>query len=122
MRLRAIVCFTTLLCSFAIVHASDKTSAEKTVLTGVISDSICARAGSHKEAMQMDKEMGKTAAACTIACVEKNGAKYVLYDAKAKKVYRLSDQAEAKKFAGQSVKVTGTLKKNQVTVESIVAE
>lgn len=90
--------------------------------TGVITDSICARAGSHNEAMRISKDMGHTAAQCTVACVEQQGAKYVLYDAASKKIYRLSDQVKPKKFAGQAVKVTGTLKKNEIEVQSIEAQ
>ena len=122
MRLRAILFGAVLMFTFAVVHAADKPAGEASVVSGVITDSICARAGSHDEAMHMSKDMGKTAAQCTIACVDKMGAKYVLYDAKSKKTYRLSDQALAKKFAGQPVKVSGVLNKNQIQVQSIVAE
>lgn len=100
--------------------AEDNQSAS--TFTGVISDSICARAGSHDDVMSMSKDMGHTPAQCTIACVEHQGAKYVLYDAGNKKIYRLSNQVLPKKFAGQSVKVTGTLKKNQIEVQSITAQ
>ena len=94
----------------------------RSTFNGVITDSICARAGSHNEAMRMSKDMGHTPAECTVACVEQQGAKYVLYDAKSKKIYRLSDQVKPKKFAGQPVKVTGTLKKNEIQVQSIEAQ
>ncbi|MGH9523032.1 MAG: DUF5818 domain-containing protein [Terriglobales bacterium] len=70
----------------------------------------------------MSKDMGNTAAECTIACVEHQGAKYVLFDAANKKIYRLSDQKLPKKYGGQRVKVTGTLKKNEIDVESIAAQ
>lgn len=96
-------------------------STGQTVFKGSITDSICARAGSHSEAMDMSKDMGKTAAQCTIACVEQHGAKYVLFVPEGKKTYRLSDQNLAKKFAGQSVKVAGTLNKNEIEVQSIAA-
>lgn len=87
--------------------------------TGQISDSICARAGSHNEAMSMNKDMGKSPADCTVICVDHMNAKFVLFDPKSKKIYRLSDQAQARKFAGKNVKVSGTLNKNEIAVSSI---
>ena len=88
------------------------------VFTGQITDSICARTGSHADTMRLSKDMGTTPFQCTLICVGK-GAKYVLYDPKTKKTYRLSDQTQAGKFAGRDVKVTGSLKKNEITVSSI---
>ena len=120
MRLKIAVCCAIIMSSVVLGFAEDNGRAAST-FTGVISDSICARAGSHKEAMQMSKDMGRTDAECTVACVEHEGAKYVLYDAANKKIYRLSDAARAKKFAGQQVTVTGTLKKNEIEVQSIAA-
>lgn len=98
---------------------SDDKSANTGTFTGQISDSICAVEGSHKESMAMSKDMGKTAASCATACVDRMNAKFVLYDPAHKKTYRLSDQAQARKFAGRDVKVTGTLKKNEIAVTSI---
>jgi hypothetical protein len=51
--------------------------------------------------------MGPTDAECTKACIEYHGSMYVLYDGK--NSYVLSDQRTPEKFAGQKVKVTGTL-------------
>jgi L-lactate utilization protein LutB len=120
MRGKSVLCCAILLSSAVFGWAGDNGSGS--TYTGVISDSICARAGSHEEAMHMSKDMGHTAAECTIACVEHQGAKYVLYDAANKKIYRLSNQELPKKFAGQAVKVTGTLKKNEIVVQSITAQ
>jgi hypothetical protein len=89
--------------------------------TGEIMDSQCAAMGSHE--MMMDKggmkndEKGK--ADCTKACV-KAGGKYVLYDAANKKVYQLSDQTMPEKFAGQMVKVGGTLDGETIKVKTIM--
>ena len=121
MRSRKLLIPAILAVAFSMLHAADQPAAGKPVFTGQITDSICARAGSHDEAMHMSKDMGKTAAECTIACVEHMGAKYVLYDPAGKKTYRLSDQAAAKKFAGQRVKVEGTLNKKEIEVDSINA-
>lgn len=98
--------------------AADNKAASSGVFTGQITDSICARNGSHAETMRLSKDMGDTPFQCTLICVGK-GAKYVLYDPKARKTYRLSDQSQAGKYAGRDVKVTGALKKNEITVASI---
>lgn len=83
--------------------------------TGVITDSMCAKA----DHSQM--QMGPTDADCTTACVSVHGANYVLYDGK--DAYTLSDQKTPERFAGQKVKVVGTLdaKARKIQVESITA-
>jgi len=82
--------------------------------TGVITDEMCAATG--HAAMRM----GPTDAECTIACVDAHGAAYVLLDGKT--VYALSDQQLPAQFAGQKVRVTGTLdaKTMAITVVSMV--
>jgi hypothetical protein len=45
---------------------------------------------------------------CTENCV-KMGGKYVLYDSSTKTVYQLDDQSKPKEFAGQAVRVNGSL-------------
>jgi len=77
---------------------------------GSVSDSMCG--AKHMMPGQSDKD-------CTLACV-KAGSKYVLADASGK-VYQLSDQKKPEQFAGQKVKVTGTLKGDTITVTSIDA-
>jgi hypothetical protein len=83
--------------------------------TGVITDSMCAKA----DHSQM--QMGPTDADCTAACVSVHGADYLLYDGK--NTYMLSDQKTPGKFAGQKVRVVGTLdaKAKKIQVESITA-
>ncbi len=72
--------------------------------TGQIMDSNCAKVGSHAA---MEKEHGiKNAKDCTLGCV-KGGAKYVLYNGS--KTYNLDDQTRPEAFAGQKVKITGSL-------------
>lgn len=73
----------------------------KQTFTGVITDSMCEN-GDHS-----GMRMGPTDAECTTACVSIHGALYVLYTDK--KAWTLSDQKTPEKFAGQKVKVTGTL-------------
>jgi len=88
--------------------------------TGEISDSQCAKMGSHEGMMK--KEGIKTEKECTQGCV-KMGGKYVLFNATAKKVYDLDDQTKPADFAGQKVTVTGTLDAatNTIHVTSIAA-
>jgi hypothetical protein len=85
----------------------------KQTFTGTITDDMCAKAG-HSQ-----MRMGPTDAACTIACIDVHGATYVLYDGK--DVYTLSDQRTPEKFAGQKVRVIGTLdtKTKTIQVDSI---
>lgn len=85
----------------------------KQTFTGTITDDMCGKAG-HSQ-----MRMGPTDAACTIACIDVHGATYVLYDGK--DVYTLSDQRTPEKFAGQKVRVIGTLdtKTKTIQVDSI---
>jgi uncharacterized protein DUF5818 len=89
--------------------AAPKTAAKGKVYTGSISDKMCG-------AKHM---MGGSAKDCTLECV-KGGSKFVLVDDKGK-VYDLSDQTKPKDFAGAKVKVTGTLKGDEIEVGSIEA-
>jgi hypothetical protein len=83
--------------------------------TGVISDDICAKNGHAK------MQMGPTDAACTKACVLLHGASYVLLDGKT--IYPLSDQKKPEEFAGQKVKIVGSVdpKTKAIHVDSIAA-
>ena len=85
----------------AAVAAAPASPPKQQVLTGVISDDMCAEAGHN--AMRM----GPTDAECTIACVDAHGALFVLVVGR--DVYTLSDQQLPRKFAGQRVRVTGTI-------------
>jgi hypothetical protein len=83
--------------------------------TGIITDSECAD-GDHAR-----MRMGPTDGDCVTACVLAHGAAYVLYDGKA--AYTLSDQKTPEQFAGQKVRVVGTLDAaaKTIRVESITA-
>src|SRR4051794_33868887 len=70
--------------------------------TGVITDNMCDD-GDHK-----DMKMGSDPK-CVTECVKGMKGKYVLYDAKAKKSYELSDQKTPEKFAAKKVTVVGSL-------------
>ena len=86
-----------------------KAAEEAKVFEGSISDSMCGA----------KHTMGGTPKECTLECVDA-GPKSVLVDGKGK-VYDLSDQKKPREFAGGKVKVTGTLKGNEIVVSSIVA-
>ena len=88
-------------------------SAPARTFTGVITDHMCADTG--HAAMRM----GPTDAECTVACVQSHGAAYVLLAGKT--VYILSNQQLPEQFAGEKVRVTGTLdaKTKTIAVDSI---
>ena len=78
--------------------------------TGVITDTMCGK----DHAMMNIKPDSK----CVTDCV-KSGSKYALLEGS--NVYELSDQKTPEKFAGQKVKVTGTLDGQTIQVKSISA-
>ena len=87
----------------------------KQTFVGTITDDMCERADHSR------MQMGPTDADCTRACVAQHGAAFVLFDGT--NVYKLSDQKTPDKFAGQKVRVTGTVdaKTTTIHVESISA-
>lgn len=103
-----------LIASLLLVTALSAAQAKQT-FTGTITDDMCALAG------HAGMRMGPTDAECTRACVMLHDAEYVLYDGK--QVYTLSDQKLPERFAGQKVRVTGTLdaKTKSIRVDSITA-
>ncbi len=80
-------------------------------LTGWISDSHCGAKGaaaSHKD--------------CAVTCVKQKGAKWVFVNSADKKVYAISNQdAVSESNVGMEVKVTGSMKGNDLKVDSIAA-
>jgi len=95
-----------------IVSLSAAAGAE--TFTGIVTDEICPN-GDHSH-----MRMGDTDAECARACVSAHDAAFALYDGK--NSYTLTGQS-AEKFAGQKVRVVGTLnaKTRAITVESIAA-
>lgn len=94
--------------------------AKDSTYTGEIMDSQCAMMGSHemmmkKEGMADKKDDPAAKKMCTLGCV-KMGGKFVLFNATAKTVYQLDDQTKPEQFAGQAVKITGTLDKATKTI------
>jgi len=94
----------------AMLAASSFAAQKQQTITGEVMDSSCAKMGSH-EMMEKQHNMPASAAsdkACTTACI-KAGAKLVLYDSATKTSYEIDDQKKAEQFAGEKVKVTGTV-------------
>src|SRR5262245_51081457 len=85
------------------------TAADVVEFRGVIADDNCAN-GDHSH-----MKMGDTDRECTIACINAHGASYVLFDGKT--AYTLSDQKSPEKFAGERVKVVGTLDASKKTIQ-----
>ena len=83
--------------------------------TGQISDSACGM--SHAKMLAEHKDL-KTDRDCTLACI-KGGSKYVFVSDG--KVYNISNQklAALKANAGDTVKVTGTMKGDTITVSKV---
>lgn len=99
--------------------------ADEKTFRGEIADTQCALNvhslnQSHKEMMGMKPEI-KTDADCARFCVKERGGRFVLQSKD--KVYKLDAQVLAEEWAGQKVKVVGTLdpKTNTITVDKIEA-
>jgi hypothetical protein len=106
--------------------AAAKPGANEKVFGGEIADSQCALnvhslSQSHREMMGMKPEI-KTDAECVRFCVKERGGRYVLQTRT--KVYKLDAQVLAEQWAGQKVKLVGSLdpKTNIITVEKMEAE
>ena len=93
------------------VFAADQT------WTGKISDSMCGAkhntSAEHGAKMMSDRD-------CTLACVKEHSAKYVFVSAG--KVYNVSNQdfAALQEHAGHTVRLTGEMSGDTVTVSKIV--
>ena len=106
-----------LVVSLALLGGPSFAAQKQQTITGEVMDSSCAKMGSHE---MMEKQHGMSSSpasdkACTLACV-KAGDKFVLYDASTKTVYELEDQKKAEQFAGEKVKLTGTIDKANNTI------
>jgi hypothetical protein len=87
---------------------------------GEIMDSGCATMGSHAGMLKAHGMAGKendpaAKRMCTLDCV-KAGGHFVLYQASSKTVYQLDDQKKPEAFAGEDVKVSGTLDAKTKTI------
>jgi hypothetical protein len=91
-----------------LVGVAPSAAPRRQTFTGTVSDDMCARAN-HSQ-----MRMGSTDAECTSACVSAHGASYVLYDGK--KPYTLKGLQTLELFAGQNVRVIGTLDAKTLTI------
>ena len=91
------------------VQAADKT------WTGKISDSMCG--ASHSKMMAEHKGGKMSARDCTLACI-KSGGKYVFVSGG--KVYSIENQDLVQDHAGHTVRLTGEMKGDTITVSKIV--
>jgi hypothetical protein len=90
------------------------TVAQGRAFSGDIMDETCANMGSHDLMMKSHADI-KDAKDCTLACV-KSGSKFVLYDGASKTVYQLDDQQKPMEFAGEKVRVMGTVDNTTHTI------
>ena len=113
-------------CLAAVVAMVYAASEDTWTFRGEIADSQCALnvhslTRSHQE-MLKSKSMGGSSASCALYCITYLGGNLVLTSRK--HVYRLDDQALAKKFVGRKVKISGALdsKSDTIHIDKIAAD
>jgi hypothetical protein len=110
-----------LLVAVLLAHAGDD---KPQIFHGEIGDTQCAlnvhsMTRSHTE-MLKSKKMGGTPGACASYCVQYLGGDFVL--SSKNEVYRLDNQEKVHLFAGQKVKITGTLEPKSKTIHILGIE
>jgi hypothetical protein len=109
--MKALICL-----AAAVLFTAGTTIAAEQTWNGQISDSLC---GAKHESESIGEGNGKISdQECTVACV-KGGSKYVLVSSG--KVYQIANQthADLAKYAGHTVKLTGEMKGDSITVSKI---
>lgn len=113
-------------CLLATVLLANAADGKPQIFRGEIADTQCALnvhslTRSHAE-MLKSKKMGGTPGACASYCVQYLGGDFVLTFKN--EVYRLDNQDKVRLFAGQQVKITGTLdpKSNTIHLVGIAPE
>lgn len=112
--------------SVAMILAAYASSKDDAVtVRGAVSDSQCAfnvHSDSHSHEWMIKKGVYGAGddRSCTLKCVKEMGGKFVLVGPK--EVYRLDDQTLPEKFAGEKVKVTGTLNQKTHTLHVLKIE
>ena len=102
--------------SAAGLGAAGQAQQTRETMTGQITDSMCK--AKHEEAAEGAGKMADHD--CTVSCV-KGGSKYVLLvDGK---IYQIANQtfADVEKLAGQTVKMTGDIQGDAITVSKVEA-
>lgn len=89
-------------------------------LTGEIIDTICAHYKGHEYMMKQMKSMGTDKKTCIQKCMQLGG-KLALYNAADGSVYVITNPERAEPFGGHMVQVSGTVKKDKVTILEIKA-
>ena len=110
--------FAPILLALSLLAAPGRSAETTQTFKGEVTDSMCANSGSHEEMMAKMPRMGRDKARCTKQCAEL-GAKYVLYDQENEKLYKLDNQAKVSTFAGQRVRIAGTLEGNNLIVRDV---
>ena len=121
MRKTWVVAGSWLLAAVLMAHAGDE---KPQIFHGEIGDAQCAfnvhsMTRSHTE-MLKSKKMGGTPGACASYCVQYLGGDFVL--SSKNEVYRLDNQEKVHLFAGQKVKITGTLESKTKTIHILDIE
>jgi deoxycytidylate deaminase len=109
-----------LLLMFPLSKLPGRSGTPNNTFTGEVTDTICARSGSHNEMMAKMSTMGHDKETCTKKCTQ-IGAKYVLYVEANQRFYKFDDQAKAEAFAGKKVRVSGTLEGDAIRVTKVEA-
>jgi len=97
-------------------NAKDPSTGGIQTFTGEITESLCPK--THDDMMKEMKNMRMDKLTCERTCIQM-GAKYTLYDPATQQVYRLDNPQKIEPFAGKKVRVTGSLKKNTITVQEV---
>ena len=110
-----------LLAALVLAHAAD---GRPQIFHGEIGDTQCALnvhslTRSHTE-MLKSKKMGGTPPPARTYCVQYLGGDFVL--SSKNEVYRLDNQEKVRLFAGQKVKITGTLESKSKTIHIVDIE
>jgi len=109
-----------LLLSLPLWTVSASSGGTTKTFTGEVTDTFCAKNGSHLQMMAKMPGMGRDNESCTKVCAQ-IGAKYVLYDKAHNAVYKLGNQAKVEAFAGRSVRITGALEGDSINVINVDA-
>jgi hypothetical protein len=106
-----------LFCIGVLLFLASLTAADENTWTGQTSDSMCA--GDHSAMMASHTDSKMTAHDCTIACV-KAGGKYVFISEG--KTYNIANQddADLEMHARHTVRLTGTIDGDTITVTKVV--
>jgi len=101
------------------IMAMLSSAASAATMEGTISDSMCG--ATHAKMIEMHKDAKMTDRDCTLACV-KNGGKFVFVSDG--KVYNVANQnlAALTRYAGSTVRLTGDVAGDTVTVKKISAK